>query len=335
MSDVPVPSGAPSNSAPTSATPSASGGSTAPATSSSSGAPAQGATSVSSNSKYAEPDTSTAAPQGETKAERKAREIAYKVKGEQRKLNIDTLSDEDLATRLQFSDMGRQSMQEAAEVRKAFQAVVEAIKKDPFAALQDPVFGMNLDELAEERLVGKYRETQMTPEERERLELRREADKYKAQVQEFESAREKQARQTLEAQIQEETEAEVLEALKSVNLPNNEWTVAMMADLMLMKLDPELEFDLTPAQMAAEVKGRAKDMTGSIIKDLKGEQLVEFLGQDAVREVLKYSVAKVRPNAAAPKQQQPVLDDTEDKQKSGAQRRRDSRMAFRKFLKDG
>jgi hypothetical protein len=251
-----------------------------------------GATSVSPDGGAAK-DAALAA---EAAAKKEAERRRYKLKVDGAELE-EELTDDEVTVRLQKARAAEKRMQEAAAQRKQLQEAVEYLKKDPFAAFKES-FGVDLDELAERRLAERYREQLMTPEEQERLRLQRENESYKAREAEAQRQREEQARQAYEAKVAEEMERDFMSALEASDLPKTKETLRLMAEVAQLNLDHGIE--LTPAQMAAEVRERISGIHQHVTRSLKGESLLKYLGDDVVKEVLRQSVARVKGTSATP-----------------------------------
>jgi hypothetical protein len=243
-------------------------------------------------------------PTEEKKAAEK-RKYKLKVDGGEEELE---LSDEEIAVRLQKERAAGKRMQEAAELRKKFQQAVDLIKKDPFAALKDPVFGVDLDALAEKRIVEKYSRDMMPPEERQKLEMQEKLAAYEAEKAESVRAQEEAAHQAQAHRVYQETERSLLDALGQEGMTKDYETLLEMVEIAKLNLDYGIE--LTPAQMAAEVKARRGERTSKAfgtLKGLKGDELVSRLGEDVVNEVLRHSVARLKGTSAAPLAAKPAL----------------------------
>lgn len=293
----------------------------------------QGASSVS-------PDEKPASTPTETAAERKARLIKYKVDGAEKELNIDELDDLELTKRLQLSEAAQKRMAEAAEYRKAFESFREAVKKDPFAALKDEAFGLDLEKLAEDRIMQKYQEQMaqenLTEPERRALQLERELQTERQKLAQIQQAEEAKKQAEVEKQVFQETYTMFESALQQENVPRSRTTMRMMAEVAAQSLEHGIE--LTPAQLAAEVNSRLGEMNGHVLKGLKGEQLFKYLGDEVVKEVLKYSVERVRQKSPSfvPKEDAPprASAESEPEEKKIARKMQDLK-AWRMYLRNG
>lgn len=326
MSD--VPSAAPA--APSTPAPSASS-SSAPST------PAPAAPKAEAAPTPASPATpGQAAPAGETAAERKARLLKLKVDGVEEEVNLDEMPDEDLATQLQLAKAARKRMQEAADVRRKFQQLVEMGKERPDEAFE-ALFGKNFKETAEEYLRQKYAEEELPEAEKEKLALQRQLAEERARREAFENAeREKKIAEIQQQQFQQ-FETEYRSALTKHDLPFTKETAYLMAQVGMLNLQHGI--DLTADQMATEVKKRLTGMTQGVFKQLKGAALLSYLGDDVVKEVVRMSVERVRGAKAAPKPFEPPApaptefkDDLDEAPQ--AKRQRVSVNAWRKFARE-
>lgn len=279
------------SSAPSSATPSA-----APATSAPSGGDVKSASGTKTvpDSRFADKGSPPPAAEAtEARKEAERRKYKLKIDGQERE---EDLSDDEVSVRLQKALGAEKRMQEAAEYRKKFQAASEAIRSDPFAALKE-AYGIDIEKLAEERLAQKYQEQLLPENERKELEYKRQIEARDAQLKAIRDAEESKHQEAFNAKVLQETEAGFLTALQTSGLPQNYETLRMMAEVAKFNLEHGLE--LTPAQIAAEVQSKASQTTQHVLKGLKGESLVKFLGPDVVKEVLRLSVEKIRPKAKA------------------------------------
>ncbi len=268
-----------------SSTPSSNTPSTAPSTSAKAAAPVKSAALPYAEKPAAPPQDGSAA---EARKEVERRKYKLKIDGQERE---EDLSDDEVSVRLQKASGAEKRMQEAAELRKKFMAATEAIRSDPYAALKD-AFGIDLDEIAEKRLAAKYQEQLLPENERKELEYKRQIESRDAQLKAIKDAEEGKHREAFEAKVLADTEAGFLTALQTSGLPQNYETLKMMAEVAKFNLQHGLE--LSPEQIASEVRDRAHSQTQHVLKSMRGEGLLKYLGPDVIKEVLKLSVEKIR-----------------------------------------
>lgn len=334
MSDVAAPAPASTTSTPSTpaSTPSGSGGSSTPTSPTSSSGTAtrsagqQKGTLPPPNHPDAEKPAGTTQTPAE-KVEAARRKYQLKVDG---KIQEMELGDDEVAVRLQKSMGAEKRMQEAAQLRKQQQEWIEALKADPFSALKDPAFGVDLEKLAEDRLIQKYRESQMPEHERRLLEKEREISQYKQREAQVKAQQEAKVRGEMEQRVFQEMERDFAEALAGEELPKNRQTMVLMAEVARANLEHGIE--LTPKQMASEVNARMRDMNSHVIRQLKGEQLAKYLGDDVVKEILRHSISRVKP-AQPPAFERPAAPANLDLDEVKPARRMNDLRSFREFMK--
>jgi hypothetical protein len=254
----------------------------------------------------------------ETVAEKKARTLKIKVNGKESDIDIDSMADDELSMKLQLAEAARVRMQETAELKKQFAEFQKAVKDNPWEALKDPAFGLDLDKLAEERILQRYQEEMMPEQERKVMEYEKKLKEYESRDAAAKAAKEQElvarAQAKMEEQAFEEIQRDFTAALEKGNLPRTPQVMAMMAEVAQINLQHGLE--LTPAQMAYEVRERLANQQKHFTGNLKGQELADFLGDAVVREVLQYSIAKAKgkiaPNTKAVEEQDEPLQKYDD-----------------------
>lgn len=221
------------------------------------------------------------------------RKYKGKVDGQEREWE---LSDDDITVRLQKSEAAERRMQEGAEIRKAAKQLVEDLRKDPFGVLSSPEIGINLEELAEQRLIEKYKAEQMTEEQRRVYELEQKLKARDAEDKRRKDVEGQAKRQEMEKQVYAQEEKRFMEAAEKGGLPKNMRTLAMMAEVALV--NHEYGIELSADQIAAEVRERINQPLG-VVRGLKGEALLKELGEETVKEVMSAQLALYRAKKTA------------------------------------
>ncbi len=247
------------------------------------------------DSKFADAPEGT--PAAEAKAEAARRKYKLKVDGGDEEWEG---TDDDIALELQKSRAAGKRFQEAAENRKQVQAALAKLKADPFSDDVKQALGVDLRAMVEERLATEYKqmlEDQNLPAEEK---VKREYEtKFEAERKAREASEAKlktwQQEQTNQ-KVWTETQAHFDSALKEAGLERNHETLWHMADAARLALDGG--FDLSPSQLAAEVRGRMEGaqqkLHKSVIGGLKGDALLKHLGDDVAREVVQASLARAK-----------------------------------------
>ena len=272
-------------------------------------APATSATAAPTNSQSATPSTpdssapavNKAAP--ETQSEKRARKLKLKIDGAEEEYDLDSTDDMTLTRDLQMSRAAQKRMQEAAEMRKEIVDLFSAMEKDPLNTLTrvNPKLKEAIRQRIEDEILEEAKQAQMTPEQRQAYEDRQFRERYEKERAESErdaAARTKREAEEAEFQRhQKEVEDSFISALEEGGLPKDRYVVAQMAQVA--KEASRVGVDLTPAQLAHETKLRMQNQHKIITNLLKGDKLVAHLGDEVVKEVIRYTLEKAKANKAA------------------------------------
>lgn len=220
------------------------------------------------------------------------RKFKLKVDGQE----LEEEYDEDrLTVELQKSRAADKRFRAAAERTKQIEAALSRVKEDPASFLRE-VAGLDPYQFAEQLMAAKFNEDLMPEEQRERMKLQKELESYKAREQAAEEAKKTAAKQQFEKQVFEEVERETLEALDELGYEDKNFVrstlMPMMADLQIANLQHGIE--LTPKQLATEVNRRLETIHRKQITSLKGDRLLQYLGEDVVKEAIRARLEKQR-----------------------------------------
>lgn len=238
---------------------------------------------------------------GETKAETIQRmKLKLKVNGKEEEREF---APDELQLYVQKGLGADEKFRESAEVRKTFAALQKALKENPFEALKDPAFGLDLEKLAIDHLAKKFEAEDMKAKDPVNYELQ-ELRKFK---QDQEAARAAEAQRQQEAAAAEAQKLEIAqiktawtEALKRGGLDGNESMIRKVAEIAMDFNEQGL--DLSPDVLVSEFKRRSSEENRMLFSGLKGESLANYLGDDVVNELLAFKVAQIN----ATKAQEPL-----------------------------
>ena len=228
-------------------------------------------------------------PAAPTPAER--RKYALKVDGQEIE---EELTDDEIRVRLQKAHAVDKRFQEVASQRKQIEEALKTLKSDPAKALKE-IAGLDLDEWAEKRIMERYQEAMLPEAEREKAEMQRKLADYERQFEEQKTAAETAKQQAFEQQVFEQTEQEFLQAIDQMGYDkgfSRTVLLPMMADIAESALDYGVE--LTPSQMASEAGKRLEAIHKRQVGGLKGDALLQFLGDDVVNEAIRAKLAKTK-----------------------------------------
>jgi hypothetical protein len=248
----------------------------------------------------------TAAPTPEAKPEPpkppSKLKFAGKVDGAEKQWE---LTPEEVVTRLQKSEASEKRMQEAAGVRKQWDQIRELAKTNPELVLKELAGIEDADAWAEQRVEKKWKKELMPEHERQMLELQQRAETAERRAKEIETAQQAEFQKQQDAKLEAQMESEFKRAFELTSLPWDPEHLELFGQIALDAIDYGIQ--LTPEQMAAEVKSRldtkakaTEDKLRSQFTGLKGEDLLSWLGEDGVKEVLRAAVAKHEQSQTAP-----------------------------------
>lgn len=283
------------------------------------------------------PPAQAAAGAEAPKAEVKAAEAPKPTHSEIRKMKLrlegqDIEATEEEVIRLAQQAAGSQKrFQEAANIRKEAEQVLEFLKANPKEALSK--LGIDIRKFSEETLMEILQREAETPDQKvmrekdERLRAYETKEKEQEEVAKKTAAQKEQERQQ---QVNREKEASIIkkydevfvEALNKSGLPKNAWTVARMATLTRINLKNKM--DLGADQLATIVKeDYSKELKAQYPKNDKGEydgeKLIQMFGDDIVKAIVKHRLSKLKSAKQTFSEPQP----TQQKQEVKTERWRD------------
>ena len=265
------------------------------------------------------PSAPKEAPKQPTQAE--IRRLKLKMEGQ----DIE-LPEEEVIKLAQMGGSAQKRFQEAAQLRKEAEQVVEWMKSNPAQALKE--LGIDVRKFSEDTLMEMIRREQESPEQKkireqeEKLrayeEKERQAEEARQQKEiEAKKAREQQELDARAKQFMDQYDAEFTKALSESDLPRNAYTIRRMADLQRINLKKGFELD---ASSLAKIVRQDYDREHSMRLDryktpegkYDGEKLLAFFGDDLVKALNKAQVKKLKA-ANAQKFSTPVQESTQTK----------------------
>lgn len=207
------------------------------------------------------------------------------------------LSEEEVNLRLQRSLAAEKQLKRAQEIQRRLAGFVHGGKENLEEAVKQ-LFGVDLEQYATQKLAQKFREASLSPEEQARKKLEDERDALRKKLEKEEARRNAESQRQLEEKVWHETEATVLEALRIGGFEKSKAMLHIVADVAEAALDYNL--NLTPEQLAAETKRRMQSYVKQTLPGIKGQRLLEFLGEDTVKEILRAEIERRRLAVSTP-----------------------------------
>lgn len=237
----------------------------------------------------------------------------YKVKIDDQEAEVD---EDEVVAGYQRAKAAHKRFEEASKLRKQAEQLVHALKNDPISVLTDPRLGVDFKQLAVDYLAKEFEQEEMSPEQRRASELERKVREYEekeaARIQEAEQAELSQAQQ----RFAQELEHEFSGVLETSGIPKTTESVRRMAYVKLQAI--EAGYDMTAAEIAAEVKRSYAEEHTSYFGALDGDALLSAIGEPTLKKIRKAELARLNGGRNAPSAQRetPNTGSAKEKPKS-------------------
>ena len=209
------------------------------------------------------------------------------------------LSDEEVAVRLQKAEAAESRFQKASDIQKKWEQLQQIAKEDPSLLIRE-LAGVDPQEYAQRLVEEKWKLEVMPEHDRKVYELEKKIKAYQDQEAKANAAREHAAKTQAEKAAEAQLEATFQRAFEVSGLEYNEDNLEVFGQLVLANHDHGLEY--TPEQLAAEARSRIDERNQKYDakarerrSGLKGNDLLDDLGVDVVKEVLRAAVARHTP----------------------------------------
>ena len=222
------------------------------------------------------------------------RQIKLKVDGKEEVMELPFDADEKtvewLKRHVQPVRAAQKRFQEVSNEKKRLEQALSNFKNDPASAMK--ALGVDAEQFAEQLMIKKLEEQEMTPEQREARKLQNELAQYKAQEKqrkEQEQAAAVKAEQ--QANLVEYT-TQITEALESGGLPKSDATQRKMAEYMLM--NQQNNMGLPMASIVDMVREDYIADFQDMLSNASGEQIQKLLGKDTADKLRKSDLAQLK-----------------------------------------
>jgi hypothetical protein len=241
----------------------------------------------------AEAEIQEALENGDQKeAQRLIKKYQLKVRGKTVEKEIDLSDDEFIRNQLQLAEVSKQSMQESAEIRKAYQKELERFRQNPWQVLEE--LGLNPDDLAESRIKDRIEEMKKSPEQLELERRNRELEEARAEAKKLKEEKEAFEMQRLQEQAQVQLKDEIGKAISATKmLPHTPYVEKRIADSMLWAINNGFE-DVTAEDVVALVEKEMRDEMAQLYDHLPEDMLEQYIGKKNIDRMRKRRVAQVK-----------------------------------------
>lgn len=247
------------------------------------------------DSKESKKDAKEAKKAAEKIGAKKVDDDKYTIKVDGEKLE---LTKDEMIKYAQLGKAGQKKMQEAAELRKQVDMLIDALRKDPMSVLSDPAIGLDPVKLAQEVLAKQLEEEAKSPEQREQERMKAELEALRKEKQEIEERRKEEARQAQMQKYENEISDQIIKIMEAGKLPNTPRYLRTVADIMLTAVENDLK--ISPEQAATIAREEVMNDNKKLYENMDDQELEDFLGQEVIKRIRKNSVKKVQVAKSAP-----------------------------------
>jgi hypothetical protein len=229
----------------------------------------------------------------EAQAQKMIKKFKLKVRGQEIEKEID-LSDENyLRDQLQLAEVSKISMQQAAELRKAYEREMARLKQDPFSVLQE--LGHDPEELSAGFIQKKIEEMKKSPEQLAAEKMAKEMEELREKL----KAKEEQEKQAEMAKLNEQAVKSLNEEIdKAISghkkLPNSPLVRKKIADSMLWAMNNGFG-EVTAEDVVPLVEKELREELGGLFNGLEDEAFEEWIGKERLAKARKKRIAAAKP----------------------------------------
>jgi hypothetical protein len=233
-------------------------------------------------------DIQAAAENGEisqAEASKLIRKYKLKVRGQEVEREVDLGNDDFIRDQLQLAEMSKISMQQSAELKKAYLKEMERLKSDPFSVLQE--LGLDPEELSAGFIHKKIEEMKKSPEQLATEKMQREMEELRTKLKEKEEAEKQQEMSKLNEQAVQSLNQEIDKAISGhKKLPNSPMVRKKIADSMLWAMQNGFE-DVTADDVVPLVEKELRSELGSLFEGLEDEAFEDWIGKERLAKARK------------------------------------------------
>jgi len=221
--------------------------------------------------------------------------VTVKVNGETKELTV-----REVMKLNQLENASQAKMREASELKSQVQQIMKLAKSDPKAFLRQT--GIDPYDFAESTLAEKFELMQMSPEQKELMDLKNYKKSQEQREKEDLDAQEKHHMSRLESQEMETLDQEIGSALQEHGI-SDKYLASQVAARMLSA--SRQNKTLTAKQAAASVKQEYDSSILNVLSKMDAEAIHKALGKDKLKLLREYDVKRVSGNQTSQQSQSP------------------------------
>lgn len=213
----------------------------------------------------------------------------HKLKIEGREVEVD---DDELKRGYSHQKAANKVFQEGKQALKKAEKFIEMMKDKTtlFNTLKE--LGHDPRALSEEYLSSVLEEEMLDPKERETRTYKKRLAQYEEKEKKEKESEENKIREQLKTKYAKEYSDQFVNALKTTGLPPTKETVAKVAGYI--KKATLLKFEMTPLEAAKLVREDTESTHKSIYSNAETEHLVKLIGEEGLKKIRAYDMAKLR-----------------------------------------
>ncbi len=216
-----------------------------------------------------------------------------KVNGRQLEIELDPNNDEEMLKYLQKAMAADEKFQEAAQLRKNVEALVNELRTNPKAILMHPELGIDVKQLATEILNEEIEEMQKSPEQRELEKLKKELEAKTKREQQLEEEKRNAEMQRLQEQAFKQFDDEITDALSKSSLPKSPYVVKRIADTLIEAVNLGYT-DTTVQQIMPIIEQQISKEIQNMFETMPEEMMEQLIGKQNLSRMRKSRLAKMK-----------------------------------------
>jgi hypothetical protein len=205
------------------------------------------------------------------------------------------LDEAEVIRRAQRAGSADKRYEDAARMRQQAEGLVRAIQDDPVDLALRVHGPEKIREMFEKYLVAQIQREQMSPAEREALELKEKLKTYQQQEEERQTKVEQERVDGLKQEFQGKFRTKITEAISTHGLPDDQESVSRAAFYMQQLLRAGHQADNLPmAEVADRVRQDYARIAKAALAKLDGKSLLGFLGDDIADKFRQADLERVK-----------------------------------------
>lgn len=227
----------------------------------------------------------------ESKADKAIKEQIRKFK-----LKIDgkeeELDEAEVLKRAQLASGAQKRMQEAAQLRKDVEQLIEALRTNPLELLTNPALGIDIKKVFEDYASRQLEEATKTPEQKEREKLQKELEDLRKQAQSEKEAREKAEFERLKEKAALDLDEQMTAACENAGLPKSPYVIKRMADYMILAAENGVK--VAPMDVLPIVKREMQEDLKQFFASSPDDLVEELLSKERISNFRKKALAAAK-----------------------------------------